>query len=271
MHDLPFMQFYVADWIRDTRMLDLAAKGAWIDTLAILWGSETRGVHSATLDGWARLWGVAPDYAPAILDQLEQVAGIRRENAGKTPGNGRESEGNPPGEVAAPDPRQVRVTIFSRRMLREELERERTRNAKRPEERREWRVRDLLRARIPELFPENSRNVPADFPPDISEVRGQRVHSAGGANGKRPTIDQARAAAHQIGVAIDVAEKWWNARESTDWIKPTAAGGTIAVGQNWQADLKTYADHRSSAAPADHRSAKRSREFPEPRRPLPDA
>lgn len=46
MAKLPYMQFYPADWILDTQVLNLEAKGAWIDILCQLWISETPGVHT---------------------------------------------------------------------------------------------------------------------------------------------------------------------------------------------------------------------------------
>jgi hypothetical protein len=61
---------------------------------------------------------------------------------------------------------------------------------------------------------------------------------------KRPTLAQAKSVTGQVGVTVADAEAWWNDRESTDWIRPTAAGGTIAVGTNWQADLKTYTNRK---------------------------
>ena len=38
-----------------------------------------------------------------------------------------------------------------------------------------------------------------------------------------------------------MADEWWHAREGSDWMKGAGGGGTVAVGSNWQADLKTYA------------------------------
>ncbi|MGC4017515.1 MAG: hypothetical protein QM755_23820 [Luteolibacter sp.] len=58
---------------------------------------------------------------------------------------------------------------------------------------------------------------------------------------KRPTLQQAKAAAQTIGIPPEKAEEWWNAREASGWIKGAAGGGTTPVGSNWQADLTTYA------------------------------
>ena len=40
------MQFYPADWIKDTVVLTQQAKGCWIDILCQLWISETPGEHT---------------------------------------------------------------------------------------------------------------------------------------------------------------------------------------------------------------------------------
>lgn len=63
----------------------------------------------------------------------------------------------------------------------------------------------------------------------------------------RPTLEQARDAAPQIGVRPDDAEDWWHRREATDWMKGTAGGGTTPVGRNWQSDLKAFAGTMAAA------------------------
>lgn len=74
---------------------------------------------------------------------------------------------------------------------------------------------------------------------------------------RRPTLAQAKSAASSIGVAPEMADGWWNAREASDWMKGTAGGGTTPVGSNWQADLKTYAARMaSSSQPPPKRSAR---------------
>lgn len=40
----PAMQFYLKDWLADTRVLNLEERGWWIDTLAFMWRSPERGV-----------------------------------------------------------------------------------------------------------------------------------------------------------------------------------------------------------------------------------
>lgn len=53
MAKLPYMQFYPADYLRDTRCLSMASRGAWIDILCALWNAPKRGMKTLTLEGWA--------------------------------------------------------------------------------------------------------------------------------------------------------------------------------------------------------------------------
>lgn len=50
---LPFMQFYVSDWLSDTAMLSPATKGIWIDMLALMHIKKT-GTITGTLEKLAR-------------------------------------------------------------------------------------------------------------------------------------------------------------------------------------------------------------------------
>lgn len=56
----------------------------------------------------------------------------------------------------------------------------------------------------------------------------------------RPTLDQAIEASIMCGVSRDEAEEWWLAREAADWMRGTMGGGSLPVGKNWQADMKTF-------------------------------
>lgn len=64
--------------------------------------------------------------------------------------------------------------------------------------------------------------------------------------GRRPTIDQAKAAAANLGISPEKAEEWWHCREASEWMKGMSGGGISQVGQNWQSDLKTYASRAPS-------------------------
>lgn len=96
---LPFLQFFPADYMRDTRVLSLAAKGGWVDILCMLHGASIRGSMELPIVGWARLMGATVDQAEAVISELEvmSIADVTRCN------------GN--------------VTLTSRRMVREYISR----------------------------------------------------------------------------------------------------------------------------------------------------
>ena len=101
MSKLPYMQFYVADWLLDTRCLSLAARGAWVDILCALWHAPTRGTRTLSVEDWAGEIGKPIEEISALIAELEkkQIADIVRN------GNGD-------------------VSITSRRQLRDEKRRE---------------------------------------------------------------------------------------------------------------------------------------------------
>lgn len=97
----PAFQFYVADYMQDTRMISLAARGAWMDLLCTMWRSPTRGQVTSTIIGYARLFGCTVEQAKAVIDELSdaQVCNSVTDADGK-------------------------VTLSNRRMMREAKERE---------------------------------------------------------------------------------------------------------------------------------------------------
>lgn len=50
---LPWMPFYPADYLLDTRPLTLAERGLWMDLLCVLWREDTRGSGTYPADVWA--------------------------------------------------------------------------------------------------------------------------------------------------------------------------------------------------------------------------
>lgn len=101
---LPWFQFYPADWVNDTRMLDLQSKGAWFEIINAMWNAPNRGVISGTLEEFSLLLGCYIDVTTVILDRFERqnICDFYRD------GNGV-------------------VTLKCRRMIREEAEREHNR------------------------------------------------------------------------------------------------------------------------------------------------
>lgn len=105
MNKAPAFQFYVGDYLQDTRCLSLAAKGAWTDCLCAMWRSQIRGEITYPLIGYARLFGCTVEQAKAVIDELVemQICNSVTQSDGK-------------------------VTLTNRRMQREAKERESANN-----------------------------------------------------------------------------------------------------------------------------------------------
>lgn len=103
---LPYMQFFVADWLTDTALsrLSFEAKGFWIDLLCFLWKSETRGEIVGSYEDIANLMGCNSDTVERHILRLKDT-----KTADVTISN---SE----------------VTVINRRMIREERARQASRS-----------------------------------------------------------------------------------------------------------------------------------------------
>lgn len=49
----PYIPFYVGDYIKDTRKIPLAARGAWMDLLLFMWNEPVKGEITATMEEFA--------------------------------------------------------------------------------------------------------------------------------------------------------------------------------------------------------------------------
>ncbi|WP_395741156.1 hypothetical protein [Prosthecobacter sp.] len=88
-------------------------------------------------------------------------------------------------------------------------------------------------------MPTTHRPPPTSHPivPDSIHPRGQaQVQSH---ERVRPTLEQARAIAPEIGITPDQAESWWLAREASQWLR-SSNGALMPVGDNWRADARTF-------------------------------
>ena len=101
---LPFLQFYPSDYLVDTRILTLSARGAWVDILCVLHGSSTRGTATFPVRGWSRIMGVSEAEFETAVEEIDamKVGNVLRCSNGD-------------------------VTITCRRMLNEAITREQTR------------------------------------------------------------------------------------------------------------------------------------------------
>ena len=109
----PGFYFYPGDWYKDTRVLSLQCRGAWIDLLGEL--NERGGSVSWSLTDYSRFWGCDLPQAQAIILELDRfkTAEIGVQSADFF----RDSSGHFPGSVTLPG--HATVTVMSRRLQRE--------------------------------------------------------------------------------------------------------------------------------------------------------
>lgn len=107
----PSFPFYVRDWLVDLGEHPLEIEGAWIRFCAKAWLSEKKGVLTKNLAQWARLFGVDLAAAFRILQYLQQ------EGIGDVF----------PHVTEALQKNNAEITVMSRRMIRDEKEKENNR------------------------------------------------------------------------------------------------------------------------------------------------
>lgn len=98
------LEFYPADWSADTRILSLAARGAWLELIAAMHVSGRTSSVSGSMERLSGLIGCSVQELKDVLAELEKqdIAEVSRECNGD-------------------------VTITCRRFRREQIEREQTR------------------------------------------------------------------------------------------------------------------------------------------------
>lgn len=75
----------------------------------------------------------------------------------------------------------------------------------------------------------------------------EAIHPPAGAR-VRPTLEQARGIAPEIGITPDQAETWWLAREASQWLR-SSNGALMPVGDNWRADARTFTQYALQRRP----------------------
>jgi len=116
MRKAPAFQFYVSDYLKDTRSLTLRAKGAWSDLLCFMWAASERGKLEKTIEGFSRMIGAGMEETKLAIIELweEGVCDIFIDGKNVTCND----------DVTNCN---KKVTIINRRMNREERERINTR------------------------------------------------------------------------------------------------------------------------------------------------
>lgn len=67
----PSFQFYPGDYCRDTRLLSIAARGAWMDLICSLHWSQPRGKITVDIPALDRLWGTQTEHTRQLLKELQ--------------------------------------------------------------------------------------------------------------------------------------------------------------------------------------------------------
>lgn len=104
MSKAPAFQWYPNDYIRDTRILSLSARGAWADMLNFMWYAPDRGMLTGTYEQLARQLSCSIEEIKNVLNELSVT-----KTADVTICNNL-------------------VTVINRRMYRDERERKLTRS-----------------------------------------------------------------------------------------------------------------------------------------------
>lgn len=66
----PYIPFYCGDYIKDTRKLPLAVRGAWMDLLLFMWDEEIKGEITDTIEGFAVMLGCTKEEANFAINLL---------------------------------------------------------------------------------------------------------------------------------------------------------------------------------------------------------
>lgn len=101
MAKLAWMKFFPGDWMQDTPVLSLEAQGAWMRLLCAMWNAPDRGRISWPMTQVANFLGIEPGHASNLVDELIE-------------------SGVADGEVTEDPIGPKKVTLRSRRILREE-------------------------------------------------------------------------------------------------------------------------------------------------------
>jgi uncharacterized protein YdaU (DUF1376 family) len=78
----PYMKFYCADWIRDTRLLSPEARGVWVDMLCIMHNQKNKGVITGDITKLAAAVSVDVNVFARVFEELREndVAEFEKHN-----------------------------------------------------------------------------------------------------------------------------------------------------------------------------------------------
>lgn len=78
---------------------------------------------------------------------------------------------------------------------------------------------------------------------EVTKPQGGSSGTGTGNKPERPTLEIAQIWASELGIDAPIAELWWQTRDTSDWWKSSAGGGTIYVrGGGEKSDLQVFAN-----------------------------
>lgn len=72
MSKRPYIQFYLGDYIKDTRILPLNVKGGWIDLILAMWENDPQGELTGCITDFARIMNCDIHEANLVIQTLKQ-------------------------------------------------------------------------------------------------------------------------------------------------------------------------------------------------------
>lgn len=242
MGKAPSFQFFPNDWMHDLDEHPLEIEGAWIRVCCKLWWSETRGRMDRTLDQWARIFRTDNEHALKILVYLrdEKIAEIPTVlTLVNTNNSGAIHEYLTPAHKNITD----KITVISRRMLREEKARQNNcLRQKRHYDKRKPNADSTERVTVPSSYSSSSSSeIQKKSTPLISP------HSGGKARAKKSFSDEFEAfwKSYPRKVGKGAAWKAWGKLNGTR--PPLAvildAVNLQAASRQWQDDGGRFIPH----------------------------
>lgn len=68
----PYIPLYTGDYLKDTRVLPLEVRGAWVDIMIFMWESKEKGTITGTMEEFALMLGCSFKKANSIIALLQE-------------------------------------------------------------------------------------------------------------------------------------------------------------------------------------------------------
>lgn len=230
MAELPYMQFFPADYLRDTEILSLSAQGGWMRMLCSMWHPSRRGVLSLRLQAMARLLHASEQTTKSIIEEIQEcgVADVEWGGHGEAIDQGADA----------------RVTITCRRMVRDwekaSGEKQMLVDAGKRGAAKRWgnRGADSPPNGRPNSPPTNPANGNPEARSQSSKLPSKTPASEPPPPSAIPTLDEVKryAVSAPVPISAECAVAFHDTQQAEGWI--TRNGHPIA---DWRAALRRYA------------------------------